>query len=245
MATRIYITSGNEFDASGDSTLTGFGFDSAWFGEATGISTFHRYGWADIANIGTMPHGHATRPNNAMTSFQIMSGSSPASDAFYYAVRVYLGPLKAGGVITGGATNTLGVVCRTSTFTNTHQLTAGLRVINYDGTVQKEIEPPNSGFLDPSFWGTSFTSRWDTSAGATGDYTIVAGDWIVAELGFRLDFVNSQTAHYELGDDASTDVTSTDTTAARNSYIELGTTTGIEIEPSGVPNQLMLVGVGT
>lgn len=247
---RIYVPSQTnaDHDASGDSTLTGLTWNSSWTAAAPGGVVKHRYGWADITNIGNMPPGYAqgSEASDTETSLTFSTGAF-ASSASRYGMRIYLGPMKPGLIIVGGATLTGAMNCRTGTFTNTVYLTQSVQIRNYDDTLGKTVEAVGTDWRDATVWTTSFTSRWDQATAAATNYTTVKDDWILWELGVFNDFLDAESRFFEVGfDPAGTDATSTDSTSRRNSFLELtyddtGTAPAID---GGTP-LLTLLGVGT
>lgn len=247
MATaRIYVPSGAAGDASGDSTLTGLSWNSSWTAAAPGSAVKHRYGYADITGIDSMPPGWATggQPSTAETEYTFSSGAF-ASSASRYGMRVYLGPIKAGATITGSATLTGGMMCRCGTFTNTVYLTQALQIRNYDAdTLSKTIEAVGTDWRDATVWNTSTTTRWDQATAAATDYVTVEGDWILWELGVFNDFLDAESRFFSLGSGFASDITSTDSTTARNPFVEITYTGTLEIDTGANPSKLMLLGVG-
>jgi len=246
MATaRIYLPAEDfaSFNASGDSTVTGFSWNTGWTAAAPGSVLKYRYGWANIPNIGNMPPGLSSYGTaDTETSLTFSSGAF-ASSASRYGMRVVLGPLAAGATITGAQTLTAGINGRTSTFTNTVYATHAVQIRSAGDTLRKTMEAAGTDFRDATIWNTSFTSRHDTATSAATDYVTVDDDYIIWEIGVYNDFLDSESRYFEIGyDSAGTDATSTDSTVRRNSFLEVTYTGTLAIKGGG--RLLMLTGCG-
>lgn len=246
MATiRMYAPAGAEGDASGDSIVTGFTWNSGWLAAAPGGLTKYRYGYMDITGIDSMAPGWATGgpPTSGGTSFQYSSGSFATSD-YRYGMRVAIGPLKAGATITGSATLTGGMMCRGGTFTNTHYLVQSAQIRDENDNLQKTIESAGTDWKDATVNGTTFTTRWDQATANATNYDIQTGDWLIWELGCYNDFLDSESRFFELASGKASDITSTDSTTVRNCFVEI-TYTGTLAIDTGATSRLMTLGVGT
>lgn len=245
MATiRMYVPSGAAGDASGDGIIDSFTWNSGWTAAAPGSTVDYRYGYMDIPGIATMPPGWAEggAPSTGEVEHTVSTGSF-ASSASRYGMRVAVGPLKAGATITGGATLTAGMECRSSVFTNTWYVAFSLQIRASDDTLQKTIEAAGTDWRDATVNNTSLTTRWDQATAAATDYDIQTGDYLIWEIGMFNDFLDSESRIFGLTSGNASDITSTDSTSTRNPFVEI-TYTGTLAIDTGANPLLMLMGVG-
>lgn len=92
------------------------------------------------------------------------------------------GELVAGQTVTGAQALKLQALCTERATTNNMFLTMGIRIIAADGsTVQKTVLPVSRD--DQGIDATALTNRQYTATSAVTNYTTVAGDRIVIEIG--------------------------------------------------------------
>lgn len=117
-----------------------------------------------------------------------------------------------------------------------------VRIVSNDGTVLRD----NAGFnTDGTEFATSLTARTFTGTSSLLDYTTVAGDRLVIEVGFQKNSTTSYTITTNYGDNAAADLTiSTSDTGADNPYFECELNLGFQSEDTNT-NQLMMTGCGT
>lgn len=245
--TRIYLPSGASYDASGDSNLTGMTINSAWSGTAPGGITKHRYGWANIPNISKMPPGAASQPATAAVSTSVSSGGF-GSAGQWFAMRFYLGPLKPGTVITGSSTLlTEALMGKDSAFVNLWRMCGAVQIRTYANVLSKTMEATGTDLQDSVDMDTTMTTRFDTSTSAATNYTTVANDWILCEVGVDNSvggFIDPSTRSYNLGDGAASDISSLDSTTVKNGYFDIENDGTLAIAGTGA-DMIMLLGVGT
>lgn len=240
MATRIYITS----NATGTNlqvpaAVTGAAFNSGWEGTMAGGTVFHMEGWANLTN------GYA-RPSSANVNKQVKNGSNTTTQE-RYGIRVYIGPFVGGGTYTGSQAISCGIMGNHGATFGFHWMTACIRILHSDGSLGKEgeaIATSTTGIYANlnSYPATTAESRFDSGTSLATNYTWVAGDWLVCEIGCHYETASSLTLDFKTGDGNGSDITSTDSTTVRNPFFEVNDALPA-IQAGG--HRLMMLGVGT
>jgi hypothetical protein len=117
------------------------------------------------------------------------------------------------------------------------------KIVSEDGTVQRDAAGFNTDATEIAL--TTLTARTFTATTSLMDYTTVAGDRLVIEVGFQKNSSTSYTITTNYGNDAANDLTiSTSDTGADNPWFETELNLGF-LSEGAIPNQLMMTGVGT
>jgi hypothetical protein len=200
MATRFYLS------ASGETVPISPSPDAAW----ENVSIFSRV----LTDV--------TKRSLAMTSVSLDDNTEDNKDIIF---RQYISwPLTAGQTITGSQAIKAQCRCSADTAFNLQHmyLTIGSRIIAADGsTVQKTVLPVTR---DNTEIGVSLVNRQFTATSATTNYTTIAGDRLVIEIGTGGD-PNTGLDHdttLSLGDNHEFDLPEDDSTVTtRNPWVEL------------------------
>jgi len=194
--------------------------------QTTGISPAVDAGWGASASNFARCLFSATRPgSDALTTVTVTDTASTDANV---CVRQYIMPLKAGQTITGSqAIQFVAKFTETTTGNNMHSA-FGIRVIHQDGTVKKTVRAVirEANEFDAGTPGT-LESRNNTSTSAATNYTTVAGDYLVIEIGAGGDPTGSNPRSYNiaLGDNSATDLDASDVdTGADNPWVQLNDT---------------------
>jgi hypothetical protein len=135
-------------------------------------------------------------------------------------------PLSAGQTFTGGQAAKGQIRCIEVAVTGNMRWTVGIQIIASDGsTIQKSAKAPSAG-VSAEFDAVTLTNRiWSTTT-ATGNYTTVAGDYLVIEIGVRgVPTAGGHDSSLRLGDAAASDLPEDDTgTTDLRPWIELADT---------------------
>jgi hypothetical protein len=163
--------------------------------------------------------------SDAITTVTITETTSTDKDVL---ARQYYAPLAKGQAITGAqAVQFVARFTETTTASNMHSV-FGIRIINADGTVQKTVlaVTREANEFDAGTPGT-LESRNNTQTSAAGNYTTVAGDLLVVEIGAGGDPTSSNphTYNISLGNNAASFLDASDVdTGADNPWVQLADT---------------------
>ncbi|MDP2632263.1 MAG: hypothetical protein Q8P25_00880 [Candidatus Curtissbacteria bacterium] len=188
------------------------GYDSAW--EDTTIA-------ARLAAV-------TTKIASAMSTVAFTDADSTSRDILF---RQYVSaPLAAGQTITGAQALKFQIRALQPISADGMCTTIGIRVIAADGsTVQKTVLTVTR---DNTVVATSLTNRQFTATSAATDYTTVAGDRLVIEVGTGGDpIITSHTTSLRIGDASGSDLPENDTTTTDNNPW-VGFTDNIAFAPS-------------
>lgn len=187
------------------------------------IGTTFSSSWEVTASQAFRARASTSKISTAMTTFNVTEASSTAKDI---ALAMYVSlPLTSGQTVTGGQAIT--GQCRVSeTGSNNNMFWAiGIRVMAHDGTTQRKL------MLDVTQNGseaaTSLTNRTYSTTSAATNYTTVAGDRIVIEIGMGGDPSGSNPHDFgmRLGDNAASDLPVNNTaTTDDNPWVQLNDT---------------------
>lgn len=191
--------------------------------ETTGFAPTPDAGWEETSSIVRAWLRTATS-GDSHADVTITETNSTDRDVL---ARQYIAPLKAGQTITGGQAVQFVARFQESTSNNNMHSVFGIRVVNIDGTVKKTVlavtREANEMVASP----TTATARNNTATSAATNYTTVAGDFLVVEIGAGGDPSGSSPHTYVigLGDNAGTFLAANDTeTTANDPWVQLADT---------------------
>jgi hypothetical protein len=175
--------------------------------------------WEDTSAL-VRAWARTTKSNDTITTVNFTDANATNRDILF-SQYVSL-PLTPGQTITGA--QAVQFVVRASEVNAGNNLftALGLRVIASDGTtVRKTVLAVTRDGTETT---TTLTNRNLTATSAAGNYTTVAGDYLVIEIGYGGDPTGSNThsGALSLGDSAGSDLTANDTgTTAGNPWVEI------------------------
>jgi hypothetical protein len=194
--------------------------------QTTGISPAVDAGWGASASNFARCLFSVTRPgSDALTTVTVTETDSTDRNI---CVRQYIMPLKKGQTITGAQAVQFVAKFTETTSNNNMNSAFGIRVIHQDGTVKKTVlaVTREAAEFDVGTPGT-LESRNNTATSAATNYTTVAGDYLVVEIGAGGDpsASNPHSYNISLGDNAATDLDASDVdTGADNPWFQLADT---------------------
>jgi hypothetical protein len=205
--------------------------------ETVGISPTPDSGWEDTASFARCLLRLASS-SDALTTVTITETSSTSKDCL---ARQYIAPLKSGQTVTGAQAVQFVAKFTETTTGNNMNSAFGIRVIASDGsTVRKTVlaVTREAAEFDAGTPGT-LESRNNTATSEATNYTTVAGDYLVVEIGAGGDpsSTNPHTYNISLGDNAAAFLDASDVdTGADNPWCQMTDTLTLEysIEPPAV-----------
>lgn len=182
-------------------------------------------------------------PTSTIRTSTTMTTFTDATANFYRAVAQWVSEPLAAQTITGSIAWV--ARCCTSSTTGSHFLIVEGRVVSNDGSVVRgTFWAPTTSSSGAWVENGTLTSRQAQPATAVTNVDAQAGDRIVWAMGYEAGATASNTKSISIGTSSATDLTLVDgTTTANNPFIQLSM--DVVFQTGGVPNQLMLVGVGT
>lgn len=176
--------------------------------------------WEDVSILARLA-AVTTKIASAMTTVAFTDSDDTDKDILF---RQWVSAaLTPGQIITGAQTITFQMRGIQSSAFNAMKLVMGIRVINDDLTVQKIVLAVTRGSqtLEPS----ELENRWFAATSVAGNYTTVAGDHLVFEVGTGGDPVTADYNHsssLRIGDASGSDLPVDNTTTDDyNPWVEL------------------------
>ena len=188
--------------------------------DTTNITPTPDAAWGETSSL-VRAYTNTTKSSDTITT--VSNTSLDRSDHNLLLRQYITTPLNAGQVITGS--QNIQFVIRASETNNRNNLytAIGIRVIN-GSTVQKTILNVTRDNIELA---TTLTNRNFTATSNSGNYTTVAGDQIVIEIGYGGNPEGQDTpdASMSFGDSSATDLVANDTgTLANNPWVEFSDT---------------------
>lgn len=173
-----------------------------------------------------------TKDGSALTNFSIWANTSPAANASALAVQFQSMPMAVGtAFVTTDTFKAQILVSESATNDNINRVTYSVKVYN-GTTLQATLISLTTG---PALeWATTNTNRQVTSTTLGANYTTVAGDYLIIEVGGSVDATGGTTVTgtMQFGSSSATDLPEdTTTTAADNCWFELSRTFTVGFEP--------------
>jgi hypothetical protein len=185
-------------------------------------------GWEDAADLWETGKNRAitktSSSSDAMATFAHVGRLSTNADVPY---KQYVSePLTAAQTITGAQSIKFQVRASETTASNNLFTALGIRVMSAGGVLRKTVLAVSRDATELAV-GT-LTNRQFAATSETGNYTTVAGDYLVIEIGVGGDpsTINVHSGSFRLGDAAGSDLPEDDTdTTDLNPWVELVTDT--------------------
>lgn len=194
---------------------------------ATPISPTPDAAWEDTSLLirTTAP---TVRRNTVMTARIFTDADATNKDIL---LKQFVGEeFATGQTVTGSQAIKAQILARQEVLTNNMFFTVGIRIIASDGTtVRKTVLAVTRDNVEAA---TSGTNRQFTATSAAGNYTTVAGDYPVFELGMGgdPDAGSDHDSRLRFGDDSGTDLPEDDTTTLENNpWVELADTLRLQV----------------
>jgi hypothetical protein len=185
--------------------------------ESTAISPTPDAGWEDVTAVARAVARTGGLTSDPMATASFADATNTDKDVL---LRQYVSaPLVAGQTVTGSQALRAQVRCQERIAGNNLFLTVGIRVIAANGTtVQKTVAAVTRDATEID--NAALTNRAWTATSAATNYTTVAGDRLVIELGAGGDPANTGGADHDfdlrLGDAAASDLAEDDSSTADN-----------------------------
>ena len=188
--------------------------------ETTPISPTPDSAWEDTTIL-ARARARTTPSGRAMTTVSFADNNAANRDVLF--MQFVSHPLAGSQTITGSQALKAQALCKQRATTNNMLLSLGIRVIAANGTtVQKTVlSVTRDGAAADA---TALTNRQFTATSAVTNYTTVAGDYIVIEIGMSGDpnVGNDHDSDIRLGDAAASDLPEDDTdTSDLRPWVEL------------------------
>lgn len=204
--------------------------------QTTAISPSIDAGWNNAPAL-VRAQAKTTTGSDAIATVTITETDSTSRDI---CAAQYIAPLKAGQTITGGQAVQFVCQFQESTSNNNMNSSFGIRIMASDGTtVRKTVlavtREANEVVASP----TVHTNRNNTATSVAGNYTTVAGDFLVIEIGAGGDPSGSSPHTYSLrlGNATATFLTANDTgtssTDNNSPWVQLADTLILEASIAG------------
>lgn len=168
-------------------------------------------GWTDTTQATRYP-SDSVKHSTSISTVSISDGSNAQVDVL---IGQWQTPfLRAGQTITGAQTISIQARFSETNAGNNLFMAWGVYVFNAT-TLQKTVITKRN---DGTEVATSLTNRTDSTTSVAGNYTTVAGDYLVIEIGLEGDPTgsNNHNGSMSIGDNAAADLPSDDTTTTAN-----------------------------
>jgi hypothetical protein len=171
------------------------------------------------------------------------AGTNPSQECMF---QMVWGPIQA--VSVAAQTVSIGWMGHHGATFGFHWLRGGIWIAKPDGTLRGTVVLPTDAtlFANNNSYpaNTPYSSRFQTGTSLGSTVSALAGDYVIIEVGFENQSGSLMNSFLQLGDGNASDIDSTDSTTNRNPFVKFATTT-FALAPTGVPNSLMMLGVGT